>query len=170
MLEKNQSPGAESLVPLKDMLTYRLARLNAKLSAQASRILKDSAEISLGQWRILVFLDVYDTCKMTDFVRFSGFDKGQVSRNVSELIKLGLVAAERSETDQRTQNLSMTPLGRQTFERARPAMRRRQAALLETLSEDERVMFYFIIEKLEDVAGAAPEIFVAEDAGSGSTE
>ena len=44
-------------VPLRRMLTYRLARLNAQLNAQAARILRESSGLSQTQWRVLVMID-----------------------------------------------------------------------------------------------------------------
>ncbi|MDF2369314.1 MAG: MarR family transcriptional regulator [Rhizobiaceae bacterium] len=140
---------ADGTLPLHQHVTYKLARLNAKMTAQATRILKETADLSLSQWRILSFLEQRQHATMAEFVRFSGFDKGQMSRSVKELVRAGLVTGEIGEVDQRTQELRLTSLGRETFERARPSMRGRQASLLNCLSEAERQSFYSVLDKLE---------------------
>jgi len=140
---------ADSMYPLQQLMTYKFARLNAKMTAQAARILKETSELSLSQWRIVSFLNQRQSATMAEFVRFSGFDKGQMSRTVKELVRAGLVTGEIGTKDQRTQELRLTDLGRATFEKARPSMRGRQASLLNCLSEAERKTFYTVLDKLE---------------------
>lgn len=140
---------AETDEPIERHLTYKIARINSKLNAIAASVLKDSANISLSQWRVLAFLDKFGEGTLSQFVRFSGFDKGQMSKRVGQLVTRGLVRSRPSETDSRSQILSLTQAGRATFNRARPEMRKRQASLLAILTASERDALYAAIDKLE---------------------
>ena len=75
----------------QDFVTYSLSRLQAKLNAQASAVLRSYSGLSLVQWRILVVLRVMGADSLTSICRVSDMDKGQVSRKLNRLIEDGLV-------------------------------------------------------------------------------
>jgi len=66
----------------KDFMTYSLSRLQAKLNAQASAVLRSCSSLSLVQWRILLVLRVMEADSLTTICRVSDMDKGQVSRKL----------------------------------------------------------------------------------------
>ena len=142
-------PIEERGIELTQMITFRLSRLQARVNAQAARILKETAGISLSQWRIFVMIESYGETAPADFVRRTGFDKGQVSRTVSGMIADGLVTSRPSESDQRSHLIDFSAKGFALFERARPAMRARQARLTGCLSDEERRVIYTAFDKLE---------------------
>lgn len=136
-------------VPLKQMVTYRLSRLHAKLIAQATRILKNNGGMTLMQWRILVMLDLYDKAPMARIVRETEFDKGLLSRAAKTLTERGLIRSEPHESDHRQQLLSMTPEGRLMFDGAIQPMRDRRNKLLNSMSDEQRDVVFDAFEKLE---------------------
>jgi DNA-binding MarR family transcriptional regulator len=135
-------------IPLTEMVTYRLSRLNAQLNAQAARILKETAGLSLAQWRVLVVLDTNGKVPPSEIVRSTAVDKGQLSRTLKGMTSEGLIASEASESDSRSHLLSMTAKGRELFETARPAMRERQLCLLESLGGEERDVLFTALDKI----------------------
>jgi DNA-binding MarR family transcriptional regulator len=139
-------------IPLTEMVTYRWSRLNAQLNAQAARILKETAGLSLAQWRVLVVLDTHGQVPPSEIVRSTAVDKGQLSRTLKGMIADGIIASEASESDSRSYLLSMTAQGRALFETARPAMRARQRCLLDSLTDAERDVLFGALDK---IAGAA---------------
>ena len=94
---------------LHRQLTYPLARLNARLTAQATRLLKKNTQLTLSQWRLLVFIHTRGPQSVADFIRFSGFDKGQMSRVAHDLIGRGFLASEPSKRDHRGGVASIWP-------------------------------------------------------------
>jgi len=138
--------------PLREMVSYRLARLQAKLNAQAIRILKQTSGLSLTDWRVLVMLETFGQTTSTKIAKEIEFDKGQLSRCLRRLQNAGLVKSTISEEDSRRQLLEFTVLGRETFEKARPHMRARQKQLLDCMEMEEKHMFFRSLEKLEQVA------------------
>lgn len=139
-------------IPLNEMVTYRLSRLNAQLSAQATKFLKKSSGLTLTQWRVLVILDTNGETLPSEIVRKIDLDKGQLSRTIKGMVSGGLIDSRISESDGRSHVLSMTNRGRELFETARPAMRERQLCLLESLNSEERSHLFSALEKISAAA------------------
>ena len=137
-------------IPLRDMLTYRLSRLNAKMNAQATRILKESSGLTQAHWRVLVMIDALGSVTPAQIVRTSLMDKGQLSRTIKDMVARGLIRLKDSESDNRSHLLSITERGRTLFERARPAMQARHLRLSEDLDAADRAAFHRVLDKLED--------------------
>jgi len=136
-------------IPLRQMVSYRLSRLQAKLNAQATKILKENGDLTLMQWRILVMLDLYDEATIARIVRETEFDKGLLSRTAKTLIQKGLIATKSIESDLRQHHLSMTEKGRTVFDKAFVPMRGRQEKLLNSMTEQQRENLFDAFEKIE---------------------
>ncbi|MEM9756657.1 MAG: MarR family transcriptional regulator [Pseudomonadota bacterium] len=135
---------------LAKQVTYPLARLNAKLTAQAARLLKQRSELSLTQWRLMVVIDSKGSASLAEVIRFLDYDKGQMSRVAKDLVSRGLLKATPSKSDQRVSKLSLTADGEAAFRQAAPHMARRRQHLLHALTEEERTQFFSIMVKLAD--------------------
>ncbi len=133
----------------KRNLTYRLARVQAKLNTQASRLLLREAGISLTQWRMLLIIGSLKGGRLSDIVRESALDKGQVSRTLKTMVTDGLVIREAIEGDQRASALTLTDNGQALLTRVLPKMTRRREYLTASLSEKEQDVLFSALEKLE---------------------
>ncbi len=136
-------------VPLQDMLTYRLSRINAKLNAQATRILKETSGLTQAHWRVLVMIDALGPVAPAQIVRTALMDKGQLSRTIKDMVARGLIRLKDSGSDHRSHVFSITERGRSLFERARPAMQARHLRLSEDLDAADRAAFHRVLDKLE---------------------
>ena len=139
-------------LPLQRFVTFRLTRIQARLNAEASRILRMNGGLSLTQWRIFVMLEAHGEQTATDIIRHTQIDKAQISRAARDMIATGLLTQRVNPIDQRAHLLDFTKLGREAFDRARPHMRARQTRLLDALTPDEIKLFYDVLDKLEAVA------------------
>ncbi len=139
----------EYVIPLPQMVTFRISRLHSKLNAQSARILNRSAGLSLSQWRVMVMLETHGKITPTEFVRLTKFDKSLVSRTIKGMIKQGLLRTRTSKLDQRSHLVEMTDKGLALFEKARPHMRLRQAHLIDSLAPAERKVLFTAFDKLE---------------------
>ncbi len=152
MAMQDDAQALEDVLSLQQFVTYRLARVQAKLNAQASRILKDAAGLSLTQWRIIFLLGTMGTSKSSDLTWISGIDKGLFSRKLKTLIASGLVQAETDQSDQRVQRLSLTDHGRDVFTATLPRMRARQTALQRNINEADLETFHRVLGQVEQAA------------------
>lgn len=146
-----------NLAPLRDMVSYRLSRVQAKLNAQAIRILKTNGDLSLMQWRVLVILDVLDTSTHSEIARLTEFDKGLLSRTIKRMVDADLIHAAQSKTDNRQFQLTMSQKGREKYDMAQPHMRARQSSLLNSMPEAEIQALFRALGKLEAAAEASGE-------------
>mgnify|MGYP002635107048 FL=1 len=140
------------LAQLSSFLTYRIARLHQKLNTQATKILGDTVRVTLNQWRMIAFVGGGEKVTASELVRYTGMDKGLVSRNLKALIEGGLIVSTEHRKDSRVHVLSLTPKGKEVFSIALPKMRQRQANLQSKLSADDVANLRRMLAILETAA------------------
>lgn len=138
--------------PLHSLLTYRLSRVQAKLNAQAVKLLRESVGLTLVQWRVIALVGAAGDTRLSDLAKEAVLDKGLLSRNLKTLIDQGLIQSTQDELDHRVQHLSLSPEGQAVYERALPITGRRQDWLRKDLTEEEIKVFFHVLEKLEIAA------------------
>jgi len=138
--------------PLHELISYRLARVQAKLNAQANRILKENGGLTLVQWRVLLILRRIGETSVGQIARETQFDKALISRTVQSLVARGYVTHRDNKHDQRQQLLKITPSGSKIFETAAPHMQARQKALKGAFTEKERSLLLDALDRLEAAA------------------
>ncbi len=79
-------------------------------------------------------------------------DKIAVSRAATALIERGLVAADDNPSDRRSHFLSLTDDGRALYAEIAPVALATEAALLESLSADERAALESLLRRIETAA------------------
>ncbi len=152
-LENTTTPEA---LQLANFLTYRMARVQAKLNAQGARLLREVAGLTLTQWRIIFLVARADDTRSSEITRAFEIDKGLLSRNLKTLIADGLIKSRTDETDHRAHNLTLTDEGRRLFEETLPHMQKRQAGLRTALTEQELTTFQTALNKLESALDTEP--------------
>lgn len=141
-----------SELPLQQFLTYRLSRVQARLTAQANFLLKQYAGLTLSQWRVIALIGAAGTSRLSELAKNAALDKGLLSRNLKTLQAEGIVAAKQDEYDNRVQHLKLTQAGEAIFHTTLPKMRQRQQHLRQALSHKEIETFYKVLDKLEQAA------------------
>ena len=134
-------------------LTFRIARLQARLNAQASELLNAYAQISLSEWRILAVLSNPSVKTQKDVLNAMGLDKGQISRTLKRLEGRGLINMAWSKSDQRQRQVSLAPGGVEIVDKMSPIMMKRQAYLQSDISASDIDLLFELIGKLEANAG-----------------
>ena len=135
---------------LQSLVTYRLSRLQARLNAQAQKLLEEHAGLSLSEWRVAVVLREAGEMSSADLVRLTQYDKAQISRNVGKLRGKGLVMDGGATQDQRVTRITLTQAGVAAIDKALPVMRERQGKLMAGLTVAEQQALFDTIEKISD--------------------
>ena len=138
---------------LNQHLTYRIARLQAKLSAQASELLKDHLCLSLSEWRALAVLYNPEVETQKDVLLAMGLDKGQISRTIKRLEEKVLIQTDKSTADNRLRKISLTPSGVDTVDKMFPIMMQRQAHLQNGFTSEELKQLFNFLNRLEEKSG-----------------
>ena len=141
---------------LQQLVSYRLSRVQAKLNAQATKILRANGGLTLVQWRVLVLLRTFGETTVGHLARESQFDKALISRTAQSLVQQGFVRMRADEKDHRQHLLKMTAEGARIFDEAAPHMHARQEALVSSMSEKQLQVLFEALDRLEDVADQAP--------------
>ncbi len=137
---------------LHRFLTLRLSRIQAKLNAQASHILREVNGLSLVQWRILALVAASGRSTASALSQYAGIDKGLFSRALKTLVAGGLISVATDPADHRSHVISATDRGFEIFERTLPIMRARQAHLVSDMTPEQRRVLMSALDKLEVAA------------------
>ena len=144
--------GVEDDLPLRRFVTYRISRVQAKLNAQATRLLRKASGITLTQWRVIALIGAAGQTQSSTLSKEAALDKGLLSRNLKTLIEDGVVLSKTNAGDHRVQILSLTNKGRAIFEKTLPVTRARQAQLRQGLSDEDLRVFHKVLDHLEIAA------------------
>lgn len=130
-------------------VTYRLAKLQSRLNAQGTAILKDKAGLSLVEWRVIQVIRMFDNPSLSQIADHVQMDKGQLSRKIKGMIAKGLLHSQRDEGDKRIQKLALSEKANEMNQLLMPIMEMRQNHLLANVTSEELALFYDVIEKIE---------------------
>ena len=144
---KNQEGGS-----LNSLVTYRVARAQNRLNANAVHTLKRHSDISLTEWRIIHLLDMYDGASLSDLAKEVDMDKGQLSRKTNAMIDKGWLSTQTDDADHRIQHLHLTSEARKIHQDVRPMMEQRQQELLASIEQNELEVFLNVLDKIEMAA------------------
>jgi DNA-binding MarR family transcriptional regulator len=146
---------------VEDFLTFRLTRLSNALRTNLTKPYLESFELSLPEWRLLALVARFAPMRFSEVTARSGMDKGQVSRTLRVMAKRGLTKTKaiKSSGSRSTEALaapvmvSITSKGASLYKAVLPVARKRQADILLTLNQAERVALYSIVDKLSTTIG-----------------
>lgn len=148
---------------VEDFLTFRLTRLSNSLRNNLTKPYLEEFELSLPEWRLLALVTRFSPLRFSELTQRSSMDKGQVSRTLRVMTDRGLtktrVIAQRgsrsSEALAAPVSVAVTAKGKSLYKHVLPVAQRRQAQILEVLSQSERLALFSTIDKLYTVIGDA---------------
>ena len=148
---------------VEDFLTFKITRLSNALRTNLTKRYLEEFGLSLPEWRLLALVTRYSPLRFSEVTTRSSMDKGQVSRTLRAMTRRGLTKARvlRHRSSPAAEALaapvivSITPKGRSVYQAILPVARRRQAEILLTLPEADRLALYQIVDKLFAAAGSA---------------
>ncbi|WP_158880230.1 MarR family winged helix-turn-helix transcriptional regulator [Amycolatopsis anabasis] len=145
-----QRDGGGDLLPISELLSYRLSRTSSALSRSAALRYRREFDVSLGEWRAIALIAADATLTLNRLARRAGLDKAQMSRVVTKLAERGLV--DRTPGSGRTSQLSLTSEGQKVYRGLIGAANERDATFLGLLSRHEREVLDRALGKLADLA------------------
>jgi len=146
---------------VEEFLTFKLTRLSNSLRTNLTKPYLEQFDLSVPEWRLLALVARFAPMRFSEVTVRSGMDKGQVSRTLRVMASRGLTKTKiiKDRGSRSTEALaapvmvSITPKGTSLYKAVLPVARKRQADILLTLSESERVSLYSIIDKLAATIG-----------------
>jgi DNA-binding MarR family transcriptional regulator len=134
---------------IRDLLSYRLARVAGLNDRSGHAHLAETFAITLSEWRVFGNIKTLAPVMLADLSRFMLIDKGQLSRTVSALIARGWVASKASKFDRRIILLTLTPAGQSEHDRILTFAAARNRTMLSVLEPTERRDLVRLLAKLE---------------------
>ena len=134
---------------IKQFLTFRLSRIQAKLNSQASAVLKAHSDLSLVEWRVLSLVANFEKSTSAELAKEAEIDKGLFSRNLKRLVSSGYIRITPDVADQRRQILSLKKKGSDTYTALIKIMRKRQKFLIAEFNPDEMKAMRSALQKLD---------------------
>lgn len=124
------------------------------LDRQADRTITKRTGVTLFEARVLGVIFHTEPTTVLAVSRLLGADKGQTSRRINNLEKLGYLARVPHPDDNRSMLLTLTEQGRAAIQRWMTKAQERNAALVSILDEQELDTLDRAIDKLTEYARA----------------
>lgn len=141
-------------------VTARLSALASVLSRSAALVFRESTSLSGFKWVALARIAEFDPLRLSELIRITGRDKGQIGRVVDELEAEGLVLRHPYETRGKL-TLGVTDKGRHAFSIVAEESLRREAIMLRKVRKSDRKAVFNTI----DVIGRNARAWIAENRG-----
>lgn len=143
-IQKNDS----TQLQLADFLPYKLSILANRISYAIAEAYSSRFHLTIPAWRVMAVLGLEDNLTAADLVSRTAMDKVAISRAVSSLLDMDCIHREMDEEDRRRSLLTLTPKGRDIYQRIIPLARRYEQDLLNQLSEQDQQALKTITNKL----------------------
>lgn len=149
------------MTPLHRTLTYRLHELHKLSDRESQHAYVEGAGLPLSEGRCLAAIGTFEPLSVKDLAQRANLDKAQASRAAQSLVEMALVRKQASASDGRGVVLTLTPKGRQAWERVMHVVQQRNAEIFGCLSDAERDLLGDMLDRLVSHARAqepaAPE-------------
>ncbi len=151
---------------INEFLTFHLLRLASIAKGSVTREYLDPAGLSVPEWRLLGTVCVFSPIPFADITAMTTMDKGQVSRTLRSAQAKGYVSTELVPVDRRPESggtsisrvvVTITPAGREVYERVMPVAQRYQAGLIELMNPDERRVMLDVLQRLYRHLASGPK-------------
>ena len=135
-----------------DFITVRVSALMTLLRRKVTMPYANELGFSISEWRLLALIAHAGALPFGELVTQSTSDKSLVSRTIRQLEKRRLIKImPESKNAKKKIVCKITPLGQAKHDEAIVVARQSQAAVLSSLTADERKALFAIIAKLRGV-------------------
>lgn len=138
---------------LENFLPYRLSVLAQIVSESLHDLYAGPFQLTVTQWRVMAALGRFAPLTASDVGQRIVMDKVAVSRAVAGLLQRGLVERATDRNDRRRASLKLSARGRAMHARIVPIALAYEKRLYEALTDEERLQFDTLAQRLFDHAG-----------------
>jgi DNA-binding MarR family transcriptional regulator len=146
------SPRRPQFTPLDQTTTHRLHTLSKVTDRITQAAYLQDAGIPMGEGRCLAAIGAFSPLSVNALASQSNLNKSQASRAVQALVDKGLVLKATSADDARGVVLTLTPLGRRTWQRVMAVVEKRNGEIISCLNAAEALQFQTLLQRLVDHA------------------
>ncbi len=150
-------PAAEAPLVLAEFLPYRFSILGERLSRAFGARYGSAFGLGIPEWRVMAVLGERRQCSTRQVIEQTEMDRVKVSRAVTRLADMALVAQTTVPGDRRAHLLSLTRRGHGIYRDIVPIARSLQAEFVAVLDAQELLALDVILTKLHACAGRLGE-------------
>ncbi|HEY4531065.1 MAG TPA: MarR family transcriptional regulator [Luteimonas sp.] len=145
--------GDAPLLDLERFVPYQLSVLSNVVSQEIAEAYGERFGLAVTEWRILAVLGRFPGMSAVGVAERSAMDKVAVSRAVARLLERGLLHRETHDGDRRRSVLELSDAGRAVYAEVAPLALSYERELLAPLSQEERVQFSRMLDRLGERYG-----------------
>lgn len=137
---------------LENSLSHLLHRAQQMAANRSAGALRD-AGITLRQFSVLAAVAQETGASQARLVDITGIDRSTLADMLLRMEQSGLVERTRSEKDARAKSVALTAKGAEAMDKAGPAVRDADTALITTLAKNRRAGFLDLLTTLIETQG-----------------
>jgi DNA-binding MarR family transcriptional regulator len=134
--------------PLDRTLTYRLHQLHKLTDMDSQSVYPERTGLSMSDGRCLTTIGTFEPLSVKALADKANLNKGQASRAAQALVDQGLVLKADHPGDGRGVVLTLTPAGREVFERAMAMIHQRNQEIFGCLTDKEQALLSGLFDRL----------------------
>ena len=135
---------------LANYFPYLINRVGVALVERFTRDGLRAKHLSIGTWRLLAATAKHDGVRQVDLARLTSIEVSTVSRLVTRLVQLGLVARSRSMNSNREVVVRVTPKGRTLFAELIPIATTLQKTATRGLTKKELAIAKYVLSHMHE--------------------
>ena len=144
-MPKSKVGSTEDVGPLEEAwrlfderhLPYRMLMLGKLLDRISTQHIREMADTSLAEWRVIVHLAVMGPRNASELSAAALVDRAEISRAVHSLEAKGYLIRSENPRNRKSSLLAVTPAGQQVYERMLRQRRHFYGELMADLKADE---------------------------------
>ena len=104
--------------------------------------------VTYGQLFVVIFVGKRENCAPKEVTQALKLDAGQLNRMIVKLIEQGILVQRKNEQDKRANIVSLTPKGKEVFQRSKELFGEWDQEVLTSLSKEERETLLALMRKI----------------------
>jgi len=141
-------------------IPYRLLLLSKMIDRVTAQHVRDTAQLSLAEWRVLTHVEMIGKCSAAEVASVAYSDRAEVSRALGSLEQRGFVQREANPRNRKSSLVSLTAEGKGVHAAIRGERGKFYEQWLTDLSDGERVELNTALEKVtRRLIESAPHLF-----------
>jgi DNA-binding MarR family transcriptional regulator len=126
-------------------------RLMHSFRARQYRLIQDSGvDLTHMQHKVLAYFARNPDSTLSDLVAYSGKDKAQIARLITEVREKGLIDAKPDPSDKRVSRLCLTLVGQDIFNRLKKTEQELSDSAVKGLTEEEAKVLLTLLGKIKN--------------------
>jgi DNA-binding MarR family transcriptional regulator len=153
-------PGKPNFEFGPSQIPYHILLLSKMIDRVTAQHVRDTAQLSLAQWRVLTHVEMMGKCSAADVANVAYSDRAEVSRALGSLEQRGFVKREANPRNRKSSLVSLTSEGKAVHAAIRGERGKFYEQWLTDLSQAERVALNAALDKVaRRLVESAPHMF-----------